>query len=57
VLAANPGRSQGRPDIELRADHELVARYNAVRLIENNGYLSPRNARAATLDTNLSRAA
>lgn len=57
MLAANPGRSQGRPDIELRADHELVARYNAVRLIENNGYLNPINDRAATLDTSLRRAA
>jgi hypothetical protein len=57
VLAANPGRSQGQPDIEVSSVHELVARYNAVRLIENNGYLNPINDRAATLDTSLRRAA
>ena len=31
--------------------------YNAERLIEKNGYLSPLDARAAHLDTNLRRAA
>ena len=35
----------------------FAARYNAEWLIEKNGYLSPRDARAARLDTNLRRAA
>jgi hypothetical protein len=34
-----------------------AARYNAEWLIEENGYPSPLNARAARLDTNLKRAA
>jgi transposase InsO family protein len=36
---------------------EFVARYNTEWLIEKNGYLSPLDARAARLDTNLSHAA
>jgi transposase InsO family protein len=36
---------------------EFVARYNAEWLVEKNGYLSPLDARAARLDTNLRRAA
>jgi transposase InsO family protein len=39
------------------AVREFVARYNAEWLIEKNGYLSPLDARAARLDTNLRRAA
>lgn len=35
----------------------FAARYNAEWLIEKNGYLSPLDARAARLDTNLRRAA
>ena len=35
----------------------FATRYNAEWLIEKNGYLSPLDARAARLDTNLSRAA
>jgi len=35
----------------------FAARYNAEWLIEKNGYLSPLDARAACLDTNLRRAA
>jgi transposase InsO family protein len=38
------------------AVREFAARYNAEWLIEKNGYLSPLNARAARLDTNLMRA-
>jgi transposase InsO family protein len=36
---------------------EFVARYNAEWLVEKNGFRSPLDARAARLDTNLSRAA
>jgi RNA:NAD 2'-phosphotransferase (TPT1/KptA family) len=39
------------------AVREFVARYNAEWLIEKNGHLSPLDARAAHLDTNLRRAA
>ena len=39
------------------AVRDFAARYNAARLIEKNGPLSPLAARAAWLDTNLSRAA
>jgi transposase InsO family protein len=39
------------------AVREFAARYNAEWLIEKNGYLSPLNARAAHLDTNLRSAA
>jgi transposase InsO family protein len=43
---------------ELRdAVRDFAARYNAEWLIEKNGYLSPLDARAAHLDTNLRRAA
>jgi transposase InsO family protein len=40
-----------------KAVREFVARYNAEWLIEKNGYLSPLDARAARLDTNLRPAA
>ena len=39
------------------AVREFVARYNAQWLIEKNRYLSPIDARAAWLDSNLGRAA
>jgi transposase InsO family protein len=39
------------------AFREFVARYTAERLIEENDFRSPLDARAARLDTNLSRAA
>jgi len=39
------------------AVRDFAARYNAEWLIEKNGYLSPLDARAARLDTNLRRAA
>jgi hypothetical protein len=39
------------------AVRDFAARYNAEWLIEKNGYLSPLDARAAHLDTNLRRAA
>jgi hypothetical protein len=39
------------------AVRKFVARYNAEWLVEKNGYLSPLDARAARLDTNLRRAA
>jgi transposase InsO family protein len=39
------------------AVRDFVARYNAEWLVEKNGYRSPLDARAARLDTNLSRAA
>jgi transposase InsO family protein len=39
------------------AIRDFDARYNAEWLIEKNGYLSPLDARAARLDTNLRRAA
>jgi hypothetical protein len=43
---------------ELReAARDFVARYNAEWLIEKNGDLSPLDARAAHLDTNLRRLA
>jgi hypothetical protein len=43
---------------ELRdAIRDFAARCNAEWLIEKNGYLSPLDARAAHLDTNLRRAA
>jgi transposase InsO family protein len=39
------------------AVRDFLARYNAAWLIEKNGYLSPLDAPAARLDTNLRRAA
>jgi transposase InsO family protein len=39
------------------AVRDFVARSNAEWLVEKNGYLSPLDARAAHLDTNLRRAA
>jgi transposase InsO family protein len=39
------------------AVRDFAARYNAEWLVEKNGYLSPLDARAARLDTSLSRAA
>jgi transposase InsO family protein len=39
------------------AVRDFVARYNAEWLVEKNGYLSPLDARATRLDTNLRRAA
>jgi transposase InsO family protein len=39
------------------AVRDFAARYNAEWLVEKNGYLSPLDARAAHLDTNLRRAA
>jgi len=39
------------------AVRDFAARYNAMGLIEKNGYLSPLDVRAARLDTTLRRAA